>query len=463
MKSVFLFQSGPDQGQHYKFNEVIMERMIYFFYIFFQGIILFQFTVFVYLYYISKRRELIFYSAFLFLIALNFFIADPSTFGWGDDETVLNSNWFKLVNTPIVIVANVFYVLFLIEFYSSITKHKLLFKILNLELKGLILALIIFFTLFAFGITSDLLFNILNFIGIIIGVWLMIIIIKEKLPYTKPMVLGFASNLIGTLLTVFMLILLSQGVKHLLVSDYPFVFVKLGVLLEILFFNIAIFKKWNYQEKQLVLQQAEKKLAIEKVRNQISSQLHDDIGSTLSGVSMYSHLANSLLEKGDHGEAKKSLHIIQKSTNEMVEKLGDLVWSVNPKQDSLQLLFERLEQYGLDMCRAKHIDFKTSILISHFNLPAENRYQLYLFCKEAINNAVKYSDANLLELTVKENNQLLEITIGDNGKGFDFESVKRGNGLDNMQKRASELGADFNIHSKPGEGSLISLKVKITQ
>jgi signal transduction histidine kinase len=439
-----------------------MERMIYFFYIFFQGIILFQFIVFVYLYYISKRRELIFYSAFLFLIALNFFIADPSTFGWGDDETVLNSNWFKLVNTPIVIVANVFYVLFLIEFYSTITKHKLLFKILNLEIKGLILALIIFFTLFAFGITSDLVFNILNFIGIVIGIWLMLIIIKEKLPYTKPMVLGFASNLIGTLLTVFMLMLLSQGIKHLLVSDYPFVFVKLGVLFEIFFFNIAVFKKWNYQEKQLALQQAEKQLAIQKVRNQISSQLHDDIGSTLSGVSMYSHLANTLLENGEQDDAKKSLRIIQKSTNEMVEKLGDLVWSTNPKQDSLQLVFERLEQYGFDMCKAKNILFKTTILINNTNLSAENRYQLYLFCKETINNAVKYSGASLLELTVKESNLFLEITISDNGKGFDFESVKRGNGLDNMQKRANELGADFTLQSKTGGGCLISLKVKIT-
>jgi signal transduction histidine kinase len=440
-----------------------MEKLIYFFYIFFQGIILFQFAVFLYLYRMSKRRELLFYSIFLFLIALNFFIADPSTFGWGDDETVLNSDWFKLVNTPIVIVANIFYVLFLVEFYSTLTKHKLLFRILNLEVKGLILALIIFLTLFAFGITSNLLFNILNFLGIVIGIWLITIIVKQKLPYTKPMVLGFASNLTGTLLTVFMLILLSQGVKHLLVYDYPFVFVKLGVLLEILFFNIAIFKKWNHQEKQLAVQQLESRFAIERVRNKISSQLHDDIGSTLSGVSMYTHLANDLLEKGEQNDAKKSLRIIQKSTDEMVEKLGDLVWSTSSKQDSLQLVFERLEQYGFDMCSAKNIQFKANILISNFNLPAENRYQLYLFCKEAINNAVKYSGANLLKLTVKESNQLLLVNISDDGKGFDFESIKRGNGLDNMQKRADELNADFNMQSKPGGGCLISLKVKITQ
>ena len=437
-----------------------MEKLIYFFYIFFQGIILFQFIVFLYLFFMSKRRELLFYSIFLLLISVNFFISDPSTFGWGKDEVVLNSFWYKLVNTPIVILANILYVFFLTEFYSSLTKHKLLFRILNLEVKGLILALIIFFVLFACGIVSNLLFNILNFLGIVIGVWLMMIIIKERLPYAKLMILGFASNLAGTLLSVFMLILLSQGVKHLLVSDYPFVFVKLGVLAEIFFFNIAIFKKWNHQEKQLALQQMENQLAIEKVRNQISSQLHDDIGSTLSGVSMYSHLANNLLEQGEHSDAQRSLRIIQSSTDEMVEKLSDLVWSVNPKQDSLQLLFERLEQYGYDMSNAKNIQFKANILIRNSDLPAANRYQLYLFCKEAINNAVKYSEAGLLELTVKENGDLLEITISDNGRGFDADNVQRGNGLNNMKKTADELDADFNIQVKPGTGCSVSLKLK---
>lgn len=147
----------------------------------------------------------------------------------------------------------------------------------------------------------------------------------------------------------------------------------------------------------------------------------------------------------------------------MVEKLSDLVWSANPKQDSLKLLLDRVEQYGFDMCKAKDIHFKTNAYISNFNIPAENCYSLYLFAKEAINNAVKYSEGDLIELTLKQNEKLLEITISDNGKGFDVESVKRGNGLDNRQKRAEELGADFIIQSKPHKGSSVSFGLKITQ
>jgi signal transduction histidine kinase len=180
---------------------------------------------------------------------------------------------------------------------------------------------------------------------------------------------------------------------------------------------------------------------------------------------MYSHLATNLIDKSQYDNAKASLKVIQKSTDEMVDKLGDLVWSVNPKQDSLELLLDRTFQFATQMCAAKNIEFVFNAPnnISKVSIAQEHRHHLYLIIKEAINNAVKYSGATLLQLIVKENNYLLEITINDNGKGCDTATVKRGNGLNNMQKRANELGAAFSIQSKAGEGFFISLKVKITQ
>ena len=78
----------------------------------------------------------------------------------------------------------------------------------------------------------------------------------------------------------------------------------------------------------------------------------------------------------------------------------------------------------------------------------ESRRNIYLFCKEAINNAVKYSNGTLLELNIKEVNNILEFSVSDNGKGFDAVMVRRGNGLENMQKRADEIGAKLTIQSK---------------
>jgi signal transduction histidine kinase len=91
-----------------------------------------------------------------------------------------------------------------------------------------------------------------------------------------------------------------------------------------------------------------------------------------------------------------------------------------------------------------------------------SRRNIYLFCKEAINNAVKYSNATLLELTIKERDGRLEFSVSDNGKGFDAVMVRRGNGLENMQKRADEIGAKLVLQSKENEGASVSLQCKIT-
>ena len=216
----------------------------------------------------------------------------------------------------------------------------------------------------------------------------------------------------------------------------------------------------NNRQKKI---QAQHAMANERLR--ISQELHDEVGATLSGIAMYSHLAKEQIKHAQAAEVDKSLNIMQQSSGDMVNKLNDIVWLLNPSQDSFQKLIQRLEEYAGEMTAIKNM--KLQVLVpEHFstqNLPVESRRNIYLFCKEAINNAVKYSNAGLLELTVKETNNLLEISISDDGKGFDAETIRRGNGLNNMQKRADDLGAVFNMESKTGQGCLVSLKLKITQ
>jgi len=96
-------------------------------------------------------------------------------------------------------------------------------------------------------------------------------------------------------------------------------------------------------------------------------------------------------------------------------------------------------------------------------LPVETCHNIYLLCKEAINNAVKYSHASLLELSVQHFDHVMEFTIKDNGEGFDMTAVKKGNGLMNMQKRADEAAAILSVRSVFQEGTAISLQCKITQ
>jgi len=208
----------------------------------------------------------------------------------------------------------------------------------------------------------------------------------------------------------------------------------------------------------------QKQQAVLNERLRISSELHDEVGATLSGIAMYSHLTKEQLKTGQIAEIEKSLNVMQQSSVQMVDKLNDIVWLINPEQDSLEKLIERLEEYATEMAAIKNMNVKVSVpdKIADIHLPVENRRNIYLFCKEAINNAVKYSNATQLELTVKEIDGKLEFSVSDNGKGFDAVMVRRGNGLENMQKRADEIGAKLVLQSKANEGASVSLRCQIT-
>ena len=109
------------------------------------------------------------------------------------------------------------------------------------------------------------------------------------------------------------------------------------------------------------------------------------------------------------------------------------------------------------------VQIKVPDKVEQLNLPLEVRRNIYLVCKEAINNAVKYSGGCLLDLTISETGGKFEFSVNDNGNGFDVMMVKRGNGLENMQKRADEIEATLIFQSKLNEGTLVSLQYKITQ
>ena len=222
------------------------------------------------------------------------------------------------------------------------------------------------------------------------------------------------------------------------------------------FVIFIIYSIYRYRINQL--------LKLQAIRNNIARDLHDEVGATLSGIAMYSHLTKEQIKNSNTVEVVKSLNIMQQSSSEMVNKLNDIVWLINPDQDSLQKLIQRLEEYATDMVKVKNMQVKVNVpehLHVH-SLPMKSRRNIYLFCKEAINNAVKYSNGTLLELNVKEINNKLEFAVCDNGKGFNLSTVKRGNGLENMQKRADEIGAKLTTQSKHNEGSLVSMQVKIT-
>lgn len=235
-----------------------------------------------------------------------------------------------------------------------------------------------------------------------------------------------------------------------------FVFACTGILL-----LAGIYGFQRYRNKRRIQSQQE----IAEERQRISRDLHDEIGATLSGIAMYGHMVKNSLGNSNTDMAVQSADIIQESATEMVNKLNDIVWLIKPQNESMEALIGRLNIYAAEMCAAKNIvpDIQVTGEAAGSAPPLEQRKNIYLICKEAINNAAKYSGATVLTMRFFVEEKWLHISIKDNGQGYDPENSKNGNGLENMQNRARQIGASLDILTAPGNGCAVELKLKITQ
>lgn len=435
------------------------------FYLFFEGILLFQTFFLAILYFITKRKDILYYSIFLLLSALYFFLNAPNTFFGLDDNTVFNSNLYLLGNIPLIIIANLFYILFLKVFFTGVYINKTLDKLFTIIFILTPVLIAVFFLLRYLNVDTQPIFYIVNFLATSISIFIISQVFRHRLPNTGWVAWGMFLNILGTALTILMIVLERYGIRNLITVGYPLIFMRCGILADIFFYQVALLKKWHYQEKLLAVEKLQSQLEVEKFRNKISGELHDDIGSSLSGIAMYSHMTDGQLQNGDYDKAKDSVNIIRKSANEIVDKLSDLVWAITPGKDSFAAMVEKIEQYGEELCRAKNIRFESSCKI--FDLTKEPgmdiQRHLYLFAKEAINNAVKHSAATVIKFESSVTQDVLKIVVADNGKGFNVETLQKGNGLGNMQQRANETGAEYSLQSQPAGGTSISLRLKIIQ
>jgi len=443
---------------------VFTSKSIELFYVFFQGILVFQSFFLGILFVITRRKDILYYSIFLLLSAVYFFLNAPNTFFGLNDEVVFNSTIYRQGNIPLIVITNLFYILFLKIFFSGVYKSNVLDKIFHFIFLLIPVLIAAFFICRYFEIETQSIFYIVNLLAAGVSIFIIISVFRQRLPNTGWVAWGMVFNILGTSLTILMIVLERYKIRNLITVGYPLIFMRIGILADMFFYQVALLKKWHSQEKQLAVEKLQSQLEVEKLRNKISGELHDDIGSTLSGISMYSHMTNGLLQSGQYDKARDSVGVIQNSANEIVGKLSDLVWALNSCNDPLTNMLERTEKYGEEMCRAKGIAFTANFSPAAIkeNLPMECKRQIYLICKEAINNAVKYSDAASIHLTIEKQAAHFLVEIKDDGKGFSTGVDSSGNGLKNMKKRAEEIGGKLSIESIKEKGTTITLLMKIT-
>ncbi len=249
-----------------------------------------------------------------------------------------------------------------------------------------------------------------------------------------------------------------------------FIFPQAGIVLEVLCFTAGLSykslmterEKLSSQEKLIEQLKANELLQqrMQHIRNKIAQDLHDDIGSTLSSISILSDLA---LRENPGSHTIETMTEIKDNSILLMERMDDIVWSINPRNDSLENLLIRVRHFATTLFEAKGVDYSIGIQknIHEVRLPMDYRQHIYLILKEAINNLVKYADATQAWLEVQFDTRHLVLVVRDNGRGFDTGAQNAGNGITGMRRRAELMNARVSIISAPGEGTSIQLRVDL--
>jgi ligand-binding sensor domain-containing protein/two-component sensor histidine kinase len=234
------------------------------------------------------------------------------------------------------------------------------------------------------------------------------------------------------------------------------------LLLAALIFGGLIFAFARYRLTRLV--------ELERVRTRIATDLHDDIGSSLSQIAILSEVVSQRVPQGN-APVIEPLSLIAGTSREMVDSMSDIVWAINPERDHLRDLTQRMRRFASDIMSARDINlrFRAPDAEKDFHLGADLRREVYLIFKECVNNLVKHSGCTEAEVELRVVNHWIVLRISDDGCGFDTTEAKTtglngaaslgGHGLASMRRRAVALGGTFEVKSELKRGTTSTLKV----
>jgi signal transduction histidine kinase len=229
------------------------------------------------------------------------------------------------------------------------------------------------------------------------------------------------------------------------------------------------------QAEDALRRSREERLAeLERVRTRIATDLHDDIGSSLTQIAILGEVAHRNVEVGDGERGIEPLERIIAVSNELVDTMSDSVWAINPKRDHLSDLVHRMRRFASDIFTSRGIslEFDAAPGDGDVALGANLRREVFLIFKESVNNIVKHSGCTTTRVTLKMDGDWLELKVADNGNGFACtrpvdtsvwaaSGARGGNGIPSMRKRAGEMGGHFDIMSTVGKGTTARLRVLV--
>jgi signal transduction histidine kinase/ligand-binding sensor domain-containing protein len=230
--------------------------------------------------------------------------------------------------------------------------------------------------------------------------------------------------------------------------------------------SVRYFEKRRLQRK---LAQIERERAVERERARIAKDIHDDLGASLTRITM---LSQSGMNKAESIKPTTTeLSRIYDTARSMTNAMDEIVWAINPSNDTLESLAAYFAEFVQEFLAPAGLQFRLDIPLAlpRWTISSEIRHNLFLAFKEALNNVVKHSHATevIVALEIRGNSFIL--SVQDNGSGFDGDTVlagdyasrRHGNGLTNMRRRLEELHGQCTIDSRPGSGTRVAFEVKL--
>ena len=236
-----------------------------------------------------------------------------------------------------------------------------------------------------------------------------------------------------------------------------------GLLLLFLFAAVIATVRFVENKKfQRRLKRAEQERALEQERSRIAQDLHDDLGSLLTRISLLGGLLKADKDNPEQTEAHAGK--ISQAADQTVRALEEIVWAVRPGSDSLQSLVEYIAHFATELfgesptrCR---LDLPSEVPARP--LPPDVRHNIFLIAKESLTNALKHAGATIVHLQVKTDGHYFKMVVADDGKGFDVDIMSANghrNGLENMRRRAESVGGHLGVTSNSGNGARVEFEL----
>ncbi|MEO6916768.1 MAG: sensor histidine kinase, partial [Chitinophagaceae bacterium] len=425
-------------------------------------------------YSLNRNISFLYYSGYAFFLGLMFFLIaftfrEPSRFAYFFEEYldfVLHS------------IGTFFYLVFLRKFLDSKKVYPGIHKLLVVEQLSIIVSFTFYSWAYFFTDNFHLQFKIevlTKFFWMAITIMFIILAIRKRNTLLDYLAIGHAILIFFASISFYFILFNPPFRNHLPeVFGSALFYFETGVCIELVFFLAALASKnkrdvidRTKESERLKIkserQEMEQQLAVfsakQEERNRISADMHDELGSGLTAIRLMSEIVKQKMKPATLPEIDR----ISNSANELINKSNALIWTMKSDNDTLESLVAYIRTYTLEFFESTsiHCTVKMPNTIRAIELNGEKRRNIFLTVKETLNNTLKHSKAQTMQM-VFEVSEELTIRITDDGVGIDFENLRQfGSGLKNMKQRIEGIGGRYSIQNNDNGGvtTLIELAI----